>query len=134
MFEQETELMRWARIKTALATIDADVDTQSEDPVVFRSTDLSIGICTHSARMLQVLLGGKVMGYFHEDNPTALAGAPEGGHDFLVLDDYIVDWWLKDTYGTEDAELYRSTYHRVLDAELISKVYGDSTKWEEVPR
>lgn len=131
----DNELERWQRIRTALAKVDADVDTLSADPVVFRSTGLSIGTCTNSALALQTLLGGKVMGYWHGDNLTALAGEFEGGHDFLVLDDYIVDWWLKDSYGAgsdsahEDANLYRATYHRVLDAELIAKVYGDPSRW-----
>jgi hypothetical protein len=129
-------LLRWGRITAALQQVTDDVDALSQDPVVFKSTGLSTGTCTYSAVMLREKLGGTVVGYHHDMNPTALAGEAEGGHDFLVLPDYIVDWWLNDSYGAgsfsalEDRKVYRSTYHRLLDADLIKKVYGDPATWE----
>jgi len=87
------------------------------------------GCCTNSALWLKEELSpvrSKVVGYAYEDNPKARAGRDEGGHDFLVVDEtFIVDVWLKDTYGGP-------LVTRLNDDRAVAKWYGDPEKWVEI--
>jgi len=52
------------------------------------------GICTNGARLIARKFGGFVAGYeITNEDPQTLAGAPEWGHDFAVVGEFIVDWW-----------------------------------------
>jgi len=82
----------------------------------------AFGICTNSARYLQSILGGVVAGYGHAENPTAEIGASEFGHDFLVLEQYIVDIWASEGCGTPPVI-------KISNAQLVKKLYGDPSKW-----
>lgn len=85
------------------------------------------GTCTNSARLLQQRLGlGIVMGYFHADNPSAVIGKDEGGHDFLVTPDHIIDFWAADTYG------HPSVLHRIKDYATVRELYGHPDTWKIV--
>jgi GGDEF domain-containing protein len=91
--------------------------------------DDGLGICTTSADMLAHKFGGKVMGYHHEDNPSALS-EDAGGHDFAVIDGrHIADWW---------ATGVGSGQHSVVDLHdpkmqsYVKEHYGDSAKWKLV--
>jgi len=86
----------------------------------------SQGTCTNSAQELQAILGGKIYGYHHDDNPTAEVGEVEGGHDFLVVDGWIVDWWLKEYWSK------KGIYHLRDDAAEVRKLYGDFKKWQKL--
>jgi hypothetical protein len=79
-------------------------------------------ICTNSALYLQRTLGGAVVGYHHSENPEAEIGAAESGHDFLVLEQFIVDIWAAETYGTNPVV-------RRSDARIVRKLYGDPVRW-----
>ncbi len=83
-------------------------------------------ICTNVAEWMRLELGeGKVVGYHADDNPTAKAGYSEGGHDFLLLDDSIVDVWLSDTWNGP-------MITRLDDPEAVREWYGDPRTWVEV--
>lgn len=89
-------------------------------------------ICTESALDVVDLAGeGKVVGYFHDDNPSAEVGVAEGGHDFALIGDrFIVDVWY--------IEMEDPSAQAVLDmqdakeAEEIQRRYGDPENWKEV--
>jgi hypothetical protein len=82
----------------------------------------AVGICTNSALYLMSILGGLVVGYDHSENPTAEIGVAESGHDFLLLDQFIVDIWAAEIYGTPPLVL-RSR------AKLVRRLYGDPAQW-----
>jgi hypothetical protein len=82
----------------------------------------TFGICTNSALYLQSILGGAVTGYLHAKNPTAEIGVVEGGHDFLVLENFIVDVWASEIYGTPPVV-------RRSNAKLANKLYGNPDQW-----
>jgi len=82
----------------------------------------AVGICTNCALYLKSILGGLVVGYDHSENPTAEIGVAESGHDFLLLEQFIVDIWAARIYGTPPV-IRRST------AKLVDRLYGDPGKW-----
>jgi hypothetical protein len=86
--------------------------------------DDGLTICTNSARMVAERFGGRVMGYWHKDNPTAALGEAEGGHDFAVVGDYLVDGWAcyVDTRGP-------AVLHLTRDVANIERLYGDRSRW-----
>jgi hypothetical protein len=112
------------KIHQKAKTLQSEV-VETDDGHVFKSTGLSVLICTNSAKMFQEEFGGRVVGYYAEDNPEATMGADEGGHDFLVLGDLLIDWWGYDVYGTP----------LVLDINdpRVSQMYGKRELWKEVP-
>ena len=60
-----------------------------------------LATCTLTARHIAGQLGGEVWGYQHDENPTAVLGKWEFGHDFALVDGrYLIDWWATE-YGSE---------------------------------
>lgn len=87
-----------------------------------------LSTCTTTANWLADRLGGEVVGYFSDDNPTAELGSIEGGHDFVLVDGrYIVDWWAKDIGYAK-----RRVYDVSKDKGIISKLYGDPAAWKKL--
>jgi hypothetical protein len=67
---------------------------------VFPGGDHPTGNCGACARIVTDRFGGKVVGYYHADNPTARVGETEFGHDFAITEDrFLVDPWLFHYYG-----------------------------------
>lgn len=69
---------------------------------------------------------GTIMGYYIEDNPTAIVGKSEGGHDVLVVQGYIIDFWARPIGGFEDAPILVSFNNKGKFDELW---YGDISKF-----
>jgi hypothetical protein len=66
----------------------------------FPGGDHPTACCSYCSQIVITRFGGHIRGYWHEDNPTALVGETEGGHDFVLLPDgFIVDPWLYHYYG-----------------------------------
>jgi len=85
-----------------------------------------VGTCTNTAVYLADRLDGDVYGYLIEDNPTAVVGEGEGGHDFTVVGDrYLVDFWAQDSY--QYPWLYDMKDR--LDMKEVLRMYGDPEKW-----
>jgi hypothetical protein len=88
------------------------------------------GNCGACARIITGRFGGKVVGYWHEDNPMARVGETEGGHDFAITEDsFLVDPWLCHYYG--DSPVLDLT-EPAGQAEATAR-YGPEEKWERVP-
>lgn len=52
------------------------------------------GICTNGARLIARKFNGMVAGYhIRSDEPRQLVAAVCYGHDFAVVENFIVDWW-----------------------------------------
>lgn len=65
-----------------------------------------------------------IMGYNADDNPTAVVGEAEGGHDFLVVDNkWIVDFWYEANYDEK--------FPLLLPIERAAEYYGDRSTWVE---
>lgn len=107
--------MKWTKRKLIKALKDYDrscpLDAESQ------------GICSMSAWDLEAKLGGKVHGYHIVDNPDAEVGQNEEGHDFLVLDGFIVDWWYRSYYGGP------GVYDLKKDAKEVRRLYGPRSRW-----
>ena len=54
---------------------------------IFPGGDHPTGNCGACARIITDRFGGKVVGYYHADNPTARVGEVEFGHDFAITED-----------------------------------------------
>ena len=92
-----------------------------------------LATCTLTAEYIAGQLGGEVWGYQHDQNPSALLGKWEFGHDFaLVGGRYIIDWWATE-YGSEVGghpgilDLAQPT-----DAARARAWYGDPACWVRV--
>jgi len=82
-------------------------------------------LCTEAAFETQQAVGGRIMGYYHHDNPTAVLGTTEGGHDFLLVDgEWIIDFWAAAYYG-------ECPIHHLTD-NATRRLYGDPQLWEDV--
>lgn len=89
------------------------------------------GTCTNTAMWIRSRVDGKVLGYYHEDNPAASLGDCEGGHDFLLVDDrWLVDWWAWNT-GYTDRKIF--DLEDPEERELAAPLYGDPEKWRNIP-
>jgi hypothetical protein len=81
-------------------------------------------ICTQAAFESQKVVGGVIYGYHAEDNPSALLGSSEGGHDFLLVEDrYILDVWAAAYYG------YKPIFDLQTDQVEILMLYGPRDMW-----
>jgi hypothetical protein len=95
-------------------------------------------ICTYCAAKVVRQFGGKVMGFFVDENPGARicrdpcdGGPTMSGHDFALVDGrYIVDTWAfhahvrlipKPVFDLEEKK----------DRELVRWFYGREASWEE---
>lgn len=89
----------------------------------------TVSTCTNSAIYLAARLGGEVYGYWIEDNPKAIVGNAEGGHDFALVDHrWLVDFWAWDTYQYQD--LYDLQDPK--DKAKALKMYGDQKNWKRM--
>lgn len=86
-----------------------------------------INCCQVSHWVLSRLNRGQLYGYFSTENPSARVGQVEGGHRFLLVDDFIVDFWWRDFYEV-DFPLYLKK-----DTPLAKELYGDPNCWTLVP-
>lgn len=76
----------------------------------------------------EVLGKGEILGYSSEENPTAVLGHDEGGHDFLLVDKgFILDFWAATYYD------YKMQYDLRADAKQILKLYGPRENWKPSP-
>jgi hypothetical protein len=86
--------------------------------------------CTACARIIADCFGGKVRGYWHDDNPTARVGEVEGGHDFAITTDrLLVDPWLFHYYGDSPVLDLDIPAER---AEALAR-YGPDQNWQPLP-
>jgi hypothetical protein len=106
------------------------LDRFSRNERIFPGGEDETRHCTGCARIIADRFGGKVRGYWHDDNPTARVGEVEGGHDFAVTSDrLLVDPWLFHYYGESP----------VLDLEILAERaealarYGPEENWERLP-
>lgn len=89
--------------------------------------------CTNCARWIKenYLPEAIIVGYFHENNPTAEVGKSEGGHDFLFMDGrYIIDFWPRINYGREWPVFFDIERQSVW---TIRKYYGRKLAWHPIP-
>jgi|ERR1700722_8098248 len=85
--------------------------------------------CGDAAYESRKALGrGVIFGYASEENPTAILGHDEGGHDFLVVDEqYILDFWGATYYD------YNMQYDLETETKEILWLYGPRKNWKTTP-
>jgi hypothetical protein len=83
-------------------------------------------ICTQAAVESQKVVGGVVWGYYADENPAGWLGQGEGGHDFLIVDGHILDFWAAAYYGQ------RPVWSLKADAAAILHLYGPRARWQRI--
>jgi hypothetical protein len=106
------------------------LDRFSRNERIFPGGDHPTGNCGACARIITDRFGGKVVGYYHADNPMARVGAVEFGHDFAITEDrFLVDPWLFHYYGdTPVLDLLEPAGQ----AEALAR-YGPEENWKPLP-
>jgi hypothetical protein len=86
--------------------------------------------CTDSAVKVVRAFGGRMIGYYASDNPTAAIGEPHcDGHDFaIVADRFVVDYWAYRVVGAVDRPVFDLS--EPSDAALVNQFYGSKETWE----
>lgn len=116
------------QIEAIMADMMKDVDAafDTEDGQI-KDSGNPWSNCTQGARHIINQVGrGEIWGYQKKDNPTAeLAdGDGEGGHDFAIIDDLLVDFWAHDYKDTPGII-------RLSDKAQIAELYGDRALWSK---
>lgn len=126
MIEKELTLLK-RKVEAAWKEHEKDPD-HGNKPFICPGAG-PVGICTSTSVYLASRLGGDVYGYSIENNPDAIVGKEEFGHDFTVIGDrYLVDFWARDTYQHRDLyDLWDPE-----DRDLVRKMYGDRKKWKKM--
>lgn len=85
-------------------------------------------ICTNCCTWLadNYFTGGTTMGYWLNENPTAIVGRNCLGHDFFIVEDYLIDFWYRGIEGVKRAPI---CINLRTQKKLIKKYYGDSLTW-----
>lgn len=85
--------------------------------------------CTQCAEWVQwALCAGEVFGFFNDDNPGATIAEYEGGHDFLLLESFLIDPWAAEYLGKR--ALYDLS--NPADQKIVAELYGQFDKWQAV--
>ena len=108
----------------------ADSERQEEGVSVFPDGSPTT-ICTSSARLVARKFGGKVYGYYIDDDNPDLVGNDSGGHDFAIVGNYLVDWWAHYVENSDFPAVYDLTDRR--DQKLTARRYIPREEWKPVP-
>lgn len=112
VYDEEEGCYRWPRAQYRFSDED------------FGEEDIQCGRCTNSARLIAQHFKGQVFGYSCDENPEAVVGRDCGGHDFAVVDGYLVDYWAHHFCGeTNDPVL-------PVDSTEVFALYGPSSNWK----
>lgn len=91
----------------------------------------SIFNCYASARRVADALGGAVVGYYREDNPTAELSDAADGHDFALIGDrFVVDYWAACVVAAIDRPIL--DLDDPVDRLTALRLYGQPAAWEPV--
>ncbi len=87
--------------------------------------------CTASARRVAEKFGGRVVGFFSEDNPKAEIALGHDGHDFAIISErFIVDFWASYVTGILGRAIFDLS--APADRAIISCLYGAAEAWQGV--
>jgi hypothetical protein len=116
-------------INAFLRQLDAEATCNpSGDEWLFANGE-SLFQCTASARLVAEKFGGRLFGFYSDDNPTAEIADFEDGHDFaLIADRFVVDYWASYATGMTDRAVYD-----LLDADdqaTVLRLYGPKHAWK----
>jgi hypothetical protein len=97
---------------------------------IFPGGDHPTGNCGACARIITDRFGGKVVGSYHAENPSARVGETEYGHDFAITEDrFLVDPWLYHYYGDPPV---LDLMEPAEQAEAAAR-YGQEENWQPLP-
>ncbi len=85
--------------------------------------------CTDSASLIASFFDGKVYGYFIEEHDERIFGSASGGHDFAIVGNYLVDWWIKYIEGDSERAIF--DMNDPADMKYINEHYFDKDQWED---
>lgn len=85
------------------------------------------GVCTNGAILVARQFYGQVFGYkLPPESDPRLVGCDCFGHDFALVDEYLIDWWGWDYENS----ISRPVLHLKPDVELIRNKYKPRKEWE----
>jgi hypothetical protein len=98
---------------------------------IFRSGG-SCGTCIDGALKVAEAFAGRVVGYYSNENPTALVGVGCcEGHDFALIDErFIVDYWAFRVAKVIDRAVF--DLHDSEQLDLAKSYYGKKQLWEDI--
>jgi len=110
-----------------------DTEIHGEDQSVWKvgTRELEVVVCTSSAALVAKRFGGKVMGFWADDNPTAGVNRICSGHDFAVVGDLVVDYWLREVEEVSPKAVFDLSDPK--EAQEAQAWYGPQEKWSETP-
>jgi hypothetical protein len=89
-------------------------------------------VCTDAAVKIVEAFGGRVVGYYSSENPSAFIGGELcEGQDFAIIADwFVVDYW---SFRVKQI-IKRPIFDLRLaqDRREVRRLYGDPNRWEEV--
>ncbi|MHB1170462.1 MAG: hypothetical protein ACYC28_14390 [Longimicrobiales bacterium] len=101
-----------------------------EAQVAALASTLESSDCGTLAETVVERVGGRTVGYFIRDNPSATLGVREDGHTFVIVDHrYLIDIWAKDVVMATDRYVF--DLHAPSDARLVGSLWGSIHNWEE---
>jgi hypothetical protein len=121
-----------AELQGFILSLCAEEEYEPNEGVwTFRSGG-SCSRCTDSALKVVTAFGGRMVGYYASDNPTAAIGEPDcEGHDFaIVANRFLVDYWAYRIAGIADRPVFDMS-----DSDEYARVqmlYGNREAWSEI--
>ena len=118
-------------ITALLRRLDAKATCNSSGDEWTFANGESVFQCTASARRVAEEFGGRVVGFYRAENPTAEIADCEDGHDFaLIADRFVVDYWASYATGVTDLAVYDlSDAH---DHATVLRLYGPKDAWKSL--
>ena len=107
---------------------EMEMSIWKENPFIY---DLSVTRCTSSAMLIALKFGGSVFGYeVDQEHPKTIIGFDCGGHDFCIVENFIVDYWAK--YVNDPKLKAVIDMSNPANAEYIKNHYLDKAQWESL--
>ena len=121
-----------AELRGFILTLCAEEEYDPNEGVwTFRSGG-SCSRCTDSALKVVREFGGRIVGYYASDNPTAAIGEPHcEGHDFaIVANRFLVDYWAYRIAGIAERPVFDMSDSD--ECARMKVLYGSRKAWAEV--
>lgn len=114
-----------------LQRLDAEAESNSAGGEWVFANGESYFQCTASARRVVAEFGGRVLGFYREENPAGEIVCDEEGHDFaFVADRFVVDFWAVYAASVSDRAILDLT--DADDRSTALRLYGPQDAWKFV--
>ena len=86
-------------------------------------------VCTNVAFYIaKQVKGAKIFGFAEWDNPSSAISEDYDGHDFAMVDGFIIDPWVSQTENYSKKSVFDTMDQD--DSKEIKRIYGNRKKWK----